>query len=315
MPKRASVLTVALAFAVLGVAGLATAAGGRRAYFVIAHMANSTRAIDWALEQGANGIEVDLNFDDRGMPEIFQHGGICDCQCAHGNASICSSLSWDGRGGRIAPCRASASPRTLLEHAAKKQALALIVIDSKLPNRMSHAAQRAAGREVIALIRDRLFAAGYGGYVIVSVAKMTFEEYLRSAAASATGMSFDKRVFFTFDQEGNDATAVLTKLRHVSATGRAYGTGISACLPGRFYRGIGLAERNRAAGSVSFVYVWTLDSSRSMERYLKAGAQGVITNYPARLRATLAADGRKLASQATEILRTSSNAIVREANR
>ena len=65
---------------------------------------------------------------------------------------------------------------------------------------------------------------------------------------------------------------------------RAFGTGITACLAGSFRKGIRAADLNRRRGSASFVYIWTLDRSRSMERYLEAGARGIITNYPGRLR-------------------------------
>src|SRR5437588_6419450 len=51
-------------------------------FFNIAHMVNTASAVDWALSQGANGLEMDLRFRSDGTPYQFQHGGFCDCDCS-----------------------------------------------------------------------------------------------------------------------------------------------------------------------------------------------------------------------------------------
>lgn len=48
-------------------------------FFNITHMTNTPDAIDYAIKNGANGLEVDLNFDSSGKPTVFLHGGFCDC--------------------------------------------------------------------------------------------------------------------------------------------------------------------------------------------------------------------------------------------
>ncbi len=50
---------------------------------IVAHMTNTPGAVRWALEQGANGVELDLQFVDD-QPDRFQHSidfEPCDCTC------------------------------------------------------------------------------------------------------------------------------------------------------------------------------------------------------------------------------------------
>ena len=55
-----------------------------RGFYNIAHMTNNIPSIDWAMEQGANSIEIDLQFKDDGTPYKFFHSSTCDCSCMCG---------------------------------------------------------------------------------------------------------------------------------------------------------------------------------------------------------------------------------------
>jgi glycerophosphoryl diester phosphodiesterase len=266
--------------------------------YVIAHMANTRGAVDWAAQQGANAVEIDLRFDDDGAESAFRHGGVCDCICAPGTDSICSPLG-QGRGWRAA-CQASSPPAPLLDHIAARTEIALVIIDSKVGD-LAERAGRTAGQRVIRLIEDHLFGKDYTGNVIISAAQLSSSAYLRAAADAARGKSFADKVFFSFDQEGNKVREVLTALRDLPSKARAFGTGASACLPGPFRKAIRTADHNRRSGSASFVYVWTLDRRRSMARFLEAGAQGIITNYPLRLQRAIKDRGGRFASRSTTI--------------
>jgi hypothetical protein len=264
--------------------------------YVIAHMANTRTAVDWAVGRGANAVELDLRFDDQGKETVFQHGGRCDCLCARGANSICSAL---GHGWRTA-CEASESPGPLLGHIAGKAEIALVIIDSKVGD-LQEATEMTAGRRAVGLVEEHLFGTGYSGNVIISAAKLTSGGYLRAAAQALVGKPFAAKVFFSFDEERNKAVEVLTALRGLPSKARAFGTGISACLRWPLRKGIRTADLNRRSGSASLVYVWTLDRRRSMERYLDAGAQGIITNYPGRLHQVIKAQGGTLAKRSTLI--------------
>jgi hypothetical protein len=54
--------------------------GGKSYAYVFAHMVNHKSLVDWALGQGANGVEIDLTFSG-GNPTEFRHGAPCDCTC------------------------------------------------------------------------------------------------------------------------------------------------------------------------------------------------------------------------------------------
>jgi hypothetical protein len=267
-------------------------------------MANSEAAVDWAAAHGANGVEVDLRFDDTGKPLEFRHGGVCDCFCAFGQESICSALRTSG-----AACEASAAPAALLGRISQRIEIALVILDSKVSG-LSAPISEVAGQEVVRLIESRLFGSGYSGNVVVSAADFKSSAYLRAAAVALQGKPFVDKVFLTFDQEGNRAAQVLTAIRDLPSRARAFGTGISACGLGDFRRGIRIAEDNRSKGSASFVYIWTLDSASSMRRYTRDGAQGVITNFPSRLRKVIEGEGGKLATRATSLPLATSDEIV-----
>lgn len=69
-----------------------------RPFLAVAHMTNTTAAIDWALGRGANGLEMDLQFDSTGKPTIFQHSiktsSPCDCSLGIGSLpSLCDVLA------------------------------------------------------------------------------------------------------------------------------------------------------------------------------------------------------------------------------
>jgi hypothetical protein len=81
-------------------------------FYAIAHMTNTAAAVDWALGQGANGVEMDLQFDAAGKPTFFKHGGICDCTCIVGTDGIGKALT--------SVCAASTNAVDLLEHVSSK---------------------------------------------------------------------------------------------------------------------------------------------------------------------------------------------------
>jgi glycerophosphoryl diester phosphodiesterase len=302
------VLTVVL----LGVCSAPHAArAAEGGYFVIAHMANTRAAIDWAIQQGANAIEVDLNFRD-GKATRFRHGFPCDCTggllCRQVGDSICKFG---------ASCAGSMEAVELLQYVANQLQVALLVIDSKVRRygrTLSRPEQRSAAQHLVELLESELFGRGYTGSVIISVARVDgSRSFMRTAATAAASKPFADKVYFSYDQEGNDVERVLdTLVRSVRTKGRAFGTGRSACLPGDFRKGIDLARRNREAGVASFVYVWTVDQGDSMERYLKAGAQGIMTNFPGRLKQLIEKRGGTLATRETPLPLATSDRVIND---
>lgn len=271
-------------------------------FYAIAHMVNTPSAIDWAVQQGANGAEVDLRFDaGTGKPRWFVHGGpFCDCSCLSGG--VC----WHLTDAAHAPCDAGTAPHELLAHLAGK-GLALVIIDSKLDG-FAAEQQKAAGQEVVKLLDRSLFGSGYRGQVIVSAAKAESLEYLRAAATQANASANRSRYSFSIDGEA-DVGRALGALVQLPTDRRVYGTGISACAAGDYSTSITLGHLNERREVSGLTYVWTLDKETSMNAYLKAGARGILTNHPDRLVSLLRTRNLRLASPAEPLPAAPSNAV------
>ena len=54
---------------------------GGQGFYSIAHLTNNIFAVDWAVCEGANTLEIELQFKDDGTPSAFFHSSICDCCC------------------------------------------------------------------------------------------------------------------------------------------------------------------------------------------------------------------------------------------
>jgi glycerophosphoryl diester phosphodiesterase len=149
MAKRTSVWPTLLDVVVLAVAGIVTltvaqspapAAPPRpRPFYVIAHRTNSIDAAARALASGANGLEIDVRYDD---------GRFCANHDAITEALGCEDLA-----------RLLGGVRDL----AARHALALVMLDLK--------AVEGRGDEVLALAREQL-TGPTGIKLLVSVAKL-----------------------------------------------------------------------------------------------------------------------------------------------
>lgn len=266
-------------------------------FYAIAHMTNNRKAVDWAVSQGANALEADLRFDADGSPKEFRHGMPCDCTCMStlnvilGFGGVCSALGW------IDPCDARTNAADLLRHIAAKPSIALLVIDSKV----TWQSNTDGGRKVVELLESELFGRGFRGNVIIGVPSLDESEWLRHAALAAWVSSYRGRIYFTIDGEGRDVTGVLEELVSLPTTRIAYGTGISSCASGDYVNATLIGAANKGAGVISLNYIWTLDKKESMNQYIDAGAQGIITNYPDRLVGLLRERQIPLARAGTEM--------------
>ncbi|CAF4949437.1 unnamed protein product, partial [Rotaria sp. Silwood1] len=164
-------------------------------------MANTNFAVDWAVAQGANGIECDIHFDGSGNPSIIEHGPGCDCGCATGNDHICVALQ-----GRCSGSKARENPATYMQNIARHAGIALFFVDSKVSARMGQTL----------------------GKVVISSASFSTFAYVQAAAIAAKGSRNSHRYFFTVDQEGNNYEGVMNKMCPVT-NNRVYGTGTGSC--------------------------------------------------------------------------------------
>lgn len=274
-------------------------------FYAVAHMTNTLRSVQWAVQQGANGLEMDLQFNDDGTPKEFRHGGFCDCSCAtsHPGTDVCAILRVDS----LNTCEGSADARAMMaEIVSVRSKIALVFIDSKVDESHPVSRQERAGKNVIDMLRNDLFARGYGGKVVVSVGKPDAYQYIDAAAKRASELpDVRDRIYFAFDQNGKsreDAATTLSLETRLSWKNRAYGTGISRCASGNYEPAISTGDLNEDRYVHGLTYLWTIDSESSMDSYLsRVRPRAIITNVPSRLRQVAERKGMRLAEPETAL--------------
>lgn len=261
-----------------------TATKAQEPVYVIAHMTNTQKAVDWALKQGSNALEIDLEFDSSGVPGDFKHGGICDCTCIGPIArlkSVCTRL----RQGIKRPCNGKTDSATLLSHIAQKYkdnpSFHIVIIDSKVGDVASDKLDEA-GIAVVDLMEEHLFGNGYRGEVVIGAPEPSHGGYVTTAWAYS--ISKAKRDHYSFTIDGarkiNTAAAAQQALVAIPATHRVFGTGISRCATKAFNPFVDILQS--VPGGYGFSYVWTVDLPKKMGTFIDAGARGIMTNFPQR---------------------------------
>jgi hypothetical protein len=253
----------------------------KQPFYNIGHMANTDAAAVWAAQQGANGLEMDLHFDESGNPTEFRHGGVCDCSCAKDDTTLSGHICANGLDNS---CEAKSGAAEHLNTIATLRNLALVYIDSKVDKDTNV----NAGTQVVKLLEEQLFAKGYVGIVVVSAPKIEAFGYLQAAAQAAATAPHRDRFFFALDGvQGSPARGkaqadeAIDKLQGLPATANlAYSNGISSCLADTFYREMSEGVRRQVAGDLGMVSIWTLDLERSMLNYLNIGVRGIVSNKP-----------------------------------
>jgi hypothetical protein len=276
----------------------------RQPFYNIAHMSNTVAAVDWAVCQGANGVEMDLRYKD-GEPSSFRHEGVCDCSCVPlfpPANHVCTALLPAGD-----RCNASVAAGVQLQHVAKK-GLALVDID----NKMDGNAPVEQGAALVRFLVDNLFKQGHQGIVVTGGISET-TGFLDSAAATAKATEYADQIYFAMDEFGSDkkvgTKGLINKLvRSVSSVNRFYGTGLTSCTAGQYYGESTVGVKHQAAGVVSSTYIWTVDREDTMVKYINLGVRGIVTNKPAALRDLLKTHEIKLAPPSYRPPRATNNA-------
>jgi len=251
---------------------------------VVAHMVNTPGAVRWALSQGANGIEIDLRFDNN-QPAFFQHSaGLlepCDCTCICPfsgydcpESSVCHAL-WKETGSH---CGARSGVQEMFEFLGERDIsgqLAVIYIDSKLDSKMRD--YWGAGSNLVQLMNRLLFDRGYRGQVLISGSETKYLDYLRGALEAARNSKHEDKYFYTFDAEGMDGEKVYYFLSQLGTNNIFYSTGITICLPVVYYDAV---RKSIELGVYAGVGIWSLDKETSMEKYKAVGVSAIVTNQP-----------------------------------
>ena len=270
-------------------------------FYVIAHMANTQTAVDWALSQGANGIASDLQFDFDGNPTIVEHGDVCDCACAVLPDHICKAVLNYKCAGRDASANAAAH----MQYVANRSAISLYYIDSKVKAEWGSRLDKA-GAAIIPFLDKNLFGYGYQGKVLISAPKINVYNYIQTAVNASQSSVNKDRYFFTFDEEEDDYKDVIAMLSRLTNK-RVYATGSSGCSPITYDSALktGVAGKNR--GENGLTIAWTIDREHNMDELINFGVQGIITNRVGVLRQRVNSMNLNLASSSSPIPTSSVN--------
>ena len=129
---------------------------------------------EWALEAGANAIEMDLQFDKRtGQPTDFHHGSPCDCTCHLLFSNTGNICQFSG------VCSARTPHAKQLDLVRKYPKLALIYLDSKNAE-LSSRVQTLAGKNIVNVVEREIFQKGFGGKVLIGAGNS--EVYITAVA-------------------------------------------------------------------------------------------------------------------------------------
>lgn len=244
---------------------------------VIAHMVNTPNSIRWALDEGANGIEIDLKFKGT-YPIQFHHGFPCDCSCfLHLFSKWDNGCSVLGEG-----CSASTTVKEMTDFLGSSEIvsspLAVIYIDAKLDKSEPNYAE--AGANVVRLFNEKVLERGFRGQILLGCSTIPRSDYLQGALQEATNSKYADRYFYTIDNEGQRADRVLKSSLQLNSENIVYDTGITACfhiLPAAYDNAIRYSLYMDVYAAVG---VWTVDRESTMIHYLEAGVDFILTNRP-----------------------------------
>ena len=281
-------------------------------FYIIAHGTNTINAVNWAIGEGANAVELDLDFTASGQINQFQHGPFCDCicrcpfpftrRCLQNPTFSCYPLRQEFS----LPCLAVTAAETLLPYVASRSEIALVYIDAKLEDGDDI---DVAGNRVIQALEQLLFGNGYAGDVIVGAYNFDYLEYLRSAAIRGRLTSpYGQRIYFAFENgfrtpfaESVSSLQTIIPIEGFPVPPVIYGHGISSCIPVDLNQtDLQLAAINKASGAISMAYTWTVDCKLCIENDLDY-VNGIITNYPSRVLEIIQKTGRRLATTADRL--------------
>jgi glycerophosphoryl diester phosphodiesterase len=266
-------------------------------FFNIAHMTNRISEVDWAITDGANAVEIDVAYDDDGnngaKPEWSWHGYACDCSCAIGaSGGVCWQMSSN--------CDRWEYIDTMFEHIATTD-LELVHLDNKVTEdyvghnfvkKLDATKKTEAGKRIAQKVIDKLFKKGFGGRVLIG--GQSSKNFLDGAKEIIDSNGYHERVYYSVD--GDDkANAVgygISKpiLDKLNTPNIAFVYGISTC-SGKENSNY-IPDLNQAAtDEVPIVIGWTIDYQSTAIRYIDAGVNGIITNFPGTIKSAASSKG------------------------
>ena len=238
--------------------------------WAIAHMVNNEENLDIAVEAGANGLEMDLNFDESGNPTNLFHPTLCDCIC-HTNSNMPDMC-------RSPVCGHARPAETVMKYFMSHEKMgqvAMLYVDSKLDGVTDNKIKQA-GTNVVKFYENTVLSRGYNGIIFISGNN---EEYLRSSASEANQSTFKSQIFIGVDSSSGfiDGLKFVADMEYPN---KMLSTGITACDPIKigYAKNVVLGSVNKGRGVISDTIIWTLDRKKEYDDFYNHGARGIISN-------------------------------------
>lgn len=267
--------------------GLATehtlSVDNRRPIWVLAHMVNSIRELDYRLAKGANAVEVDVTFGRNGEPLYTYHGPPCDCwrhcnqqESFNDYLSYVREISFDEQDGI-------------------GKNLSLLFLDLKL-DYLNFRDKANAGTELAKSILEHLYIDPPANpmpknalKLILSVNHVADIELVRNFLHHIEEHNSTHLLsLIGFDVGMNDdIQSIETMWNRLNAPHMNLwqGDGYTNCIS-PFYNlkrlTKALQKRDSYTGYPSKVYHWTIDIHDRMRESLRLGVDALMTNHPER---------------------------------
>ncbi|XP_077532203.1 dermonecrotic toxin SpeSicTox-betaIB2a-like [Haemaphysalis longicornis] len=260
--------------------GKKTVASKQRPIFIIGHMANSLPEVNSFLEKGANALQTDVRFTQHGTATRCHHGLLCDCfrDCLQ-ETEFTEYLDY---------MRSITSG----EQAKYKDKVSFLLLDLRTED-ILHEYKYDAGLDLATKLILHLWkdvAIDDALNVLLYVNSVEDRALLRGVLDSINSLprseSWKERVGFDFGAFESPA-AIHEAFSDLGIYGQRWqGDGDSNCfadLGGDFRLPEIVAGRdgkNPECGYVDKAYAWNIDTPLTIERMIKLGVDGIITNHP-----------------------------------
>merc|ERR1712039_592548 len=169
----------------------------------------------------------------------------------------------------------------MFEHIATTD-LELVHLDNKVTEdyvghyfvkKLGETQKKDAGKRIAQKVIDKLFKKGFGGRVLIG--GQSSEDFLEGAKEIIDSNGYHERVYYSVD--GDD-----------KANAVSYGTAVCSGSENSNY----IPDLNQAAtDEVPIVIGWTIDYQSTAIRYIDAGVNGIITNFPGTIKSAASSKG------------------------
>nr|ANY30984.1 loxtox protein [Loxosceles similis] len=250
-------------------------ADSRKPIWDIAHMVNDLELVDEYLDDGANGLELDVDFEKDGTAKEMYHGVPCDCF-----RSCTRSEEFTKYMDYIRQLTTPGNPKF-------RSQLIMLIMDLKLKGIEPNVAY-AAGKSVAEKLLSSYWQNGKSGaraYIVLSLETITRPDFIKGFrdAITASGHEelFEK---IGWDFSGNEDLGDIRRMyQQYGIEDHIWqGDGITNCIARGDYR---LKEALKKKNDPDYkytlkVYTWSIDKNSSIRHALRLGVDAIMTNYP-----------------------------------